>query len=194
MSPRSMGSAEPMPPWQIVKERRATFAATPEQVAKRPKARDPLAQPCARRRLDRYRPSRHDRGRDPVRPQGRRNHPAPDRTDDGRRSPYRSSLNRRRRRRPRRRRGAARPMRCCSCSAPDGHWVFELEADATIPAEYVLLRPLPRRDAEPGAGAQDRRLPAPHPGRARRLAALPRRRLRRFGDGEGLFRPEDDRR
>ena len=27
-----------MPPWQIVKERRATFAATPEQVAKRPKA------------------------------------------------------------------------------------------------------------------------------------------------------------
>ncbi|HWF94392.1 MAG TPA: hypothetical protein VG291_05485, partial [Xanthobacteraceae bacterium] len=23
---------------------------------------------------------------------------------------------------------------------PDGHFVFELEADATIPAEYVLLR------------------------------------------------------
>ena len=23
---------------------------------------------------------------------------------------------------------------------PDGHWVFELEADCTIPAEYVLLR------------------------------------------------------
>src|SRR6478735_5527198 len=23
---------------------------------------------------------------------------------------------------------------------PDGHWVFELEADSTIPAEYVLLR------------------------------------------------------
>ena len=22
----------------------------------------------------------------------------------------------------------------------DGHWVFELEADATIPAEYVLLQ------------------------------------------------------
>src|SRR5436190_5745978 len=22
----------------------------------------------------------------------------------------------------------------------DGHWVFELEADATIPAEYVLLK------------------------------------------------------
>ena len=23
---------------------------------------------------------------------------------------------------------------------PDGHWVFELEADATIPAEFVLLK------------------------------------------------------
>src|ERR1700745_2731135 len=23
---------------------------------------------------------------------------------------------------------------------PDGHWLYELEADATIPAEYVLLR------------------------------------------------------
>ncbi|HTZ77579.1 MAG TPA: hydroxysqualene dehydroxylase HpnE [Stellaceae bacterium] len=28
--------AEPMPPWQIVKERRATFAATPAQLARRP--------------------------------------------------------------------------------------------------------------------------------------------------------------
>ncbi|MDW6026151.1 squalene--hopene cyclase [Mesorhizobium sp. BAC0120] len=26
------------------------------------------------------------------------------------------------------------------CQHPDGHWIFELEADATIPAEYVLLR------------------------------------------------------
>ncbi len=31
--------AAPMPAWQIVKERRATFAATPEQVARRPQAR-----------------------------------------------------------------------------------------------------------------------------------------------------------
>jgi squalene-associated FAD-dependent desaturase len=35
--------AEPMPPWQIVKERRATFAATPAQVARRPKTRTPYA-------------------------------------------------------------------------------------------------------------------------------------------------------
>src|SRR6266704_3064673 len=26
------------------------------------------------------------------------------------------------------------------CQRPDGHWVFELEADCTIPADYVLLR------------------------------------------------------
>src|SRR5262245_46171448 len=26
------------------------------------------------------------------------------------------------------------------CQQHDGHWVFELEADATIPSEYVLLR------------------------------------------------------
>ncbi|HEY5072871.1 MAG TPA: hydroxysqualene dehydroxylase HpnE [Caulobacteraceae bacterium] len=30
------GLGEPLPPWQIVKERRATFAATPEQNARRP--------------------------------------------------------------------------------------------------------------------------------------------------------------
>ena len=27
-----------------------------------------------------------------------------------------------------------------STQHPDGHWVFELEADATIPAEYILLQ------------------------------------------------------
>jgi squalene-hopene/tetraprenyl-beta-curcumene cyclase len=27
-----------------------------------------------------------------------------------------------------------------ACQRPDGHWLFELEADATVPAEYVLLR------------------------------------------------------
>ena len=82
-------------------------------------------------------------------------------------------------RRPRRGRGAAPPTRSLKLQRPDGHWVFELEADATIPAEYVLLRALSRRAGGPGAGAQDRRLPAPHPGRARRLAAVSRRRPRR---------------
>jgi hypothetical protein len=35
------GLPEPMPPWQIVRERRATFAATPEQDALRPGPRTP---------------------------------------------------------------------------------------------------------------------------------------------------------
>jgi hydroxysqualene dehydroxylase len=34
-----MGLPETLPPWQIVRERRATFAATPEENAKRPGAR-----------------------------------------------------------------------------------------------------------------------------------------------------------
>ena len=37
-------------------------------------------------------------------------------------------------------RSRARPTRCCRCQHEDGHWVFELEADATIPAEYILLQ------------------------------------------------------
>ena len=36
---RAYGITDPMPKWQIVKERRATFAATPEQNALRPSAR-----------------------------------------------------------------------------------------------------------------------------------------------------------
>jgi hypothetical protein len=35
---RAYGFSAPMPAWQIVKEKRATFAATPEQDAKRPLA------------------------------------------------------------------------------------------------------------------------------------------------------------
>ena len=35
---------------------------------------------------------------------------------------------------------ARRPRALLALQRPDGHWVFELEADATIPAEYVLLR------------------------------------------------------
>jgi squalene-hopene/tetraprenyl-beta-curcumene cyclase len=38
---------------------------------------------------------------------------------------------------------------------PDGHWVFELEADATIPAEYILLR---QYLAEPDDPALERKI------------------------------------
>ncbi len=50
---------------------------------------------------------------------------------------------------------------------PDGHWVFELEADATIPAEYVLLEHyLDRIDAELEAkiGVYLRRMQGEHGG------------------------------
>ena len=36
---KALGLDAPLPPWQIVKEKRATFAATPEQDKKRPKTR-----------------------------------------------------------------------------------------------------------------------------------------------------------
>src|ERR1700674_2727486 len=37
---------------------------------------------------------------------------------------------------------------------PDGHWVFELEADATIPAEYVLLKHFLGEPASPEVEAK----------------------------------------
>lgn len=51
---------------------------------------------------------------------------------------------------------------------PDGHWVFELEADATIPAEYILLRhylgePVDRA-LESKIAAYLRRIQGPHGG------------------------------
>ena len=61
-----------LPPWQIVRERRATFAATPEQDALRPGAEHAMEQPVPRRRLDKYRLARHDRKCHSIRaPRGR---------------------------------------------------------------------------------------------------------------------------
>ena len=87
-----------------------------------------------------------------------------------------------------------RRRRSSDLQRPDGHWVFELEADATIPAEYVLLRHYLGEAGRSRARSEDRRLPAPHPGRAWRLAAVPRRRFRHERQREGLFRAQDDRR
>lgn len=51
---------------------------------------------------------------------------------------------------------------------PDGHWVFELEADATIPAEYVLLRHFlgeaPDLELERKIGVYLRRIQGDHGG------------------------------
>jgi len=50
---------------------------------------------------------------------------------------------------------------------PDGHWVFELEADATIPAEYVLLEHFLNRqdpDLQRGIGVYLRSIQADHGG------------------------------
>ena len=49
--------------------------------------------------------------------------------------------------------GATRAL--LDCQKPDGHWLFELEADATIPAEYVLLR---HYLAEPVAADLERKI------------------------------------
>ena len=61
---------KPLPPWQIIKEKRATFAATVAENARRPGAGNRLCQSTARGRLDGDRPARDDRRRDPVRPSG----------------------------------------------------------------------------------------------------------------------------
>jgi squalene-hopene/tetraprenyl-beta-curcumene cyclase len=51
---------------------------------------------------------------------------------------------------------------------PDGHWLFELEADATIPAEYILLchylGEIPDLTLEAKIGAYLRRIQASHGG------------------------------
>jgi len=52
---------------------------------------------------------------------------------------------------------------------PDGHWIYELEADATIPAEYVLmvhcLGETPDRAREAGIARYLRRIQGAHGGR-----------------------------
>ena len=52
---------DPQPPCRVIKERRATFLQSPDQVALRPPAQTAVRQPAAGGRLDRYRHSRHHR-------------------------------------------------------------------------------------------------------------------------------------
>src|SRR6185437_4885514 len=93
-----------LPPWQVVKERRATFAATPAQAARRPPARTRWVNLLL----------------------------AGDWTATGLPATIEGTI-------------AVDKMLGDATAAllksqrADGHWVFELEADATIPSEYVLL-------------------------------------------------------
>ena len=74
----------------------------------------------------------------------------------------------------------------------DGHWVYELEADSTIPAEYVLLV---HYSGETPNLEPNRRSAAfaPHPAGRRRLA-VHRRRAEHQRERESVFRAEGDRR
>ncbi len=70
---KATGIAADLPPWQIVRERRATFAATPAENAKAPRRPHPMGEPVPGRRLDRDRTAGDARGRDALGPpRGRR--------------------------------------------------------------------------------------------------------------------------
>ena len=123
-----------LPTWQIVKEKRATFAATPAQDAMRPVAQDRLAQSVPGRRLDPDRAARHHRGRGAFGRNERRlwrcGNYLYSRGHEPVEPPEFADLE-----------AAIRAATdaILAQQRADGHWVYELEADATIPAEYVLL-------------------------------------------------------
>ena len=143
---RAVGIAGELPPWQIVRERRATFVATPEENAKRPAGADAMGQSRSGRRLDRDRVARDIGERSAVRQScgGGRRGRGPRMTD-------RASLDRS---------IAAATRALLDCQKPDGEWCFELEADATIPSEYVLFRHYLGEPVDAELEAQDRGLSA----------------------------------
>src|ERR1039458_2335635 len=93
-----------------------------------------MAQFDAGRRLDRYGPSRHPGGCRAVRRSGR---------GFGAQAPGSivHAMNQLAPHAYARVESAIRPATdaILAQQRPDGHWIYELEADATIPAEYVLL-------------------------------------------------------
>ena len=190
MSPRRWTSPAAMPAWQIVKEKRATFAATPAQDARRPPAKTRwrnlfLAGDWTRTGLPATIEGALRSGETAaalaLRASGSivaaMNQLNPGEfAGRGRRDPRRH------------RRASWRQQR------PDGHWVYELEADATIPAEYVLLvhylAETPNLELERKIGVYLRRIQGAHGG-------WPLYHEGAFDisrDGEGLFRAQDDRR
>ena len=174
-----------LPPWQIVRERRATFAATPAENAQRPRAATPLAQSRARRRLDRDRACRRRSkarsarataaaelaiGRALTTPSGRQL----DESSDAMPA-YRAGTASRdvadAGHRPLDRGRDARSADAAAAGRPLG---VRARGRRHHPGRIRAAAPLSRRAGGRRARGQDRRLSAPHPGRAWRLAAVPR--------------------
>ena len=168
VAPR-LGIAAPLPPWQIVKEKRATFAATPAQDARRPAAKTGwrnlfLAGDWTETGL----PATIE-GRGPLRRNRGGFGPAAsvfivastmNQLNPGEfAAPRLDDVE-----------GAIRAATdaVLAQQRPDGHWVFELEADATIPAEYVLLvhylAETPNLELERKIGVYLRRIQGAHGG------------------------------
>ena len=76
--------------------------------------------------------------------------------------------------------------------ATDGHWRFDLEADATIPSEYILLQYFLGRMQEKPLD-KNRALSAETSARERQLASVPRWAWQYERNGQGLFRLEAQR-
>ncbi len=68
----------------------------------------------------------------------------------------------------------------------DGHYAFDLEADAAIPAEYIMVKHF-LGETRSRDGAPHRQLPAPHPGAARRLAHAGQGRLNMSASVKAYF-------
>ena len=156
-------SAE-LPPWQIVKEKRATFAATPAQDIKRPPAKTPWRNLMLAGDWTDTGPSRHPGRRRAVRRGGGGfGAQAPGFIVAGDEPACPSAIS------PKwKAPSAPPPTRSWREQRPDGHWVYELEADATIPAEYVLLvhylAEAPNLELERKIGVYLRRIQGAHGG------------------------------
>ena len=185
------GLPDALPPWQIVKEKRATFAATPAQAKKRAKAETRWKNLIPRGRLDRHRPSRHHRRRHPLRPQsGRigvlaksriilafRGNSMNDLSQTGADN-YGNTLD-----------AATRAAAAwlIARQKPDGHWVGRAESNACMEAQWCLAlwflglddHPLRRRlGAVAAEDAASRRFLADLSQRAQRRHQHDRRGLR----------------
>ena len=76
----------------------------------------------------------------------------------------------------------------------DGHFVFELEADATIPAEYVLMRHYLAEPVDAALEAKIADVSAPHSVADGGWPLFHEGASNISASVKGLFRAEDDRR